>query len=89
MNCCFKIELNSKNNNFTYIIIFSAFCFTQMGAYHTLDVEQNRKFTITKAKWDSISLERVDTACDPAQVNNLQISKIAFYYNYSFFIAEC
>lgn len=43
-----------------------------MGAYHTLDVEQNRKFTITKAKWDSISLERVDTACDPAQVNNLK-----------------
>lgn len=41
-----------------------------MGAYHTLDVEQNRKFIITKAKWDSISLERVDTACDPAQVNN-------------------
>lgn len=39
-----------------------------MGAYHTLDVEQNRKFTITKVKWDSISLERVDTACDPTQV---------------------
>ena len=39
-----------------------------MGAYHTLDVEQTRKFTITKAKWDSISLERVDTACDPTQV---------------------
>lgn len=39
-----------------------------MGAYHTLDVEQTRKFTITKTKWDSISLERVDTACDPTQV---------------------
>ncbi|XP_076233473.1 pelota mRNA surveillance and ribosome rescue factor [Calliopsis andreniformis] len=41
--------------------------YVKTGAYHTLDVEQNRKFTITKAKWDSISLERVDTACDPTQ----------------------
>lgn len=41
--------------------------YVKTGAYHTLDVEQNRKFTITKAKWDSICLERVDTACDPAQ----------------------
>lgn len=39
-----------------------------MGAYHTLYVEQNRKLTIKKSKWDSISLERVDTACDPTQV---------------------
>ncbi|XP_067205644.1 protein pelota isoform X2 [Linepithema humile] len=41
--------------------------YVKTGAYHTLDVEQNRKFTIIKAKWDSISLERVDTACDPTQ----------------------
>ncbi|KYN43391.1 Protein pelota [Trachymyrmex septentrionalis] len=41
--------------------------YVKTGAYHTLDVEQNRKFSITKVKWDSISLERVDTACDPAQ----------------------
>ncbi|XP_066595606.1 protein pelota [Prorops nasuta] len=41
--------------------------YVKTGAYHTLDVEQNRKFTITKAKWDSICLERVDTACDPMQ----------------------
>ena len=40
-----------------------------MGAYHTLDVEVNRKFTLVKAKWDSIALERVDTACDPTQVS--------------------
>lgn len=39
-----------------------------MGAYHTLDVEQNRKFTIVKPKWDSISLDRVDMACDVTQV---------------------
>lgn len=41
--------------------------YVKTGAYHTLDVEQNRKFTIIKANWDSISLERVDTACDPTQ----------------------
>ncbi|XP_053987891.1 protein pelota [Hylaeus volcanicus] len=41
--------------------------YVKVGAYHTLDVEQNRKFTIRKAKWDSVFLERVDTACDPTQ----------------------
>ncbi|XP_078045291.1 pelota mRNA surveillance and ribosome rescue factor [Augochlora pura] len=41
--------------------------YVKTGAYHTLDVEQNRKFTIKKTNWDSISLERVDTACDPTQ----------------------
>lgn len=51
-----------------YVIIYSTYNSSQTGAYHTLDVEQNRKFTITKTKWDSISLERVDTACDPTQV---------------------
>lgn len=45
------------------------FDFLQMGAYHTLDVEQNRKFTLVKPKWDSVALERVDTACDPTQVS--------------------
>ena len=38
-----------------------------MGAYHTLDLEVNRKFTVCK-QWDSIDLERVESACDPAQV---------------------
>lgn len=38
-----------------------------MGAYHTIDIEQNRKFILTKAKWDSVSLERVENACDPTQ----------------------
>lgn len=37
-----------------------------MGAYHTLDLELNRKFTLKKALWDSVALERVDMACDPA-----------------------
>uniref|UniRef100_A0A224XRE3 Protein pelota homolog n=2 Tax=Panstrongylus TaxID=65342 RepID=A0A224XRE3_9HEMI len=41
--------------------------YVKMGAYHTLDLEINRKFTLTKAEWDSVSLERVDMACDPTQ----------------------
>lgn len=41
--------------------------FVKMGAYHTLDLELNRKFTLTKLLWDSIALERVETACDPTQ----------------------
>lgn len=41
--------------------------FVKMGAYHTLDLELNRKFSISKQEWDTISLERVDTACDSTQ----------------------
>lgn len=38
-----------------------------MGAYHTLDLEMNRKFQLTKREWDTIALERVDMACDVTQ----------------------
>lgn len=38
-----------------------------MGAYHTIDLELNRKFEVTKPEWDSIALERVDSACDVTQ----------------------
>lgn len=38
-----------------------------MGAYHTLDLELNRKFHLTKPEWDTIALERVDMACDVTQ----------------------
>lgn len=41
--------------------------FVKMGAYHTLDLEPNRKFTLAKKCWDSIVLDRIDTACDPSQ----------------------
>ena len=30
-----------------------------MGAYHTLDLELNRKFTLGKQEWDTIALERI------------------------------
>ena len=35
-----------------------------MGAYHTLSLELQRKFTLTKENWDAIALERVEEACD-------------------------
>lgn len=31
----------------------------QMGAYHTIELELNRKFTLAKKSWDSILLDRI------------------------------
>ncbi|KAK3750640.1 hypothetical protein QZH41_012829, partial [Actinostola sp. cb2023] len=33
--------------------------FVKMGAYHTIDLELNRKFTLIKEHWDIIALDRV------------------------------
>lgn len=41
--------------------------YVKMGAYHTLDLEQNRKFTVTKHEWDSVAMERMEMACDATQ----------------------
>ncbi|KAF7283301.1 pelota mRNA surveillance and ribosome rescue factor [Rhynchophorus ferrugineus] len=41
--------------------------YVKMGAYHTLDLELNRKFCLRKHEWDSVSIERVELACDPAK----------------------
>ena len=30
-----------------------------MGQYHTIDLELNRKFVLTKNEWDIVSMERV------------------------------
>lgn len=35
----------------------------QMGAYHTLDLEMNRKFTLGKQEWDSVALDRIGKCC--------------------------
>lgn len=43
----------------------------KMGAYHTIDLEPNRKFTLTKSEWDSVALERVDQATDPTKSADL------------------
>ncbi len=39
----------------------------KMGAYHTLDVEPNRKFTLHKTEWDTVALERIELATDPSR----------------------
>ena len=41
--------------------------FVKLGAYHTLDLEPNRKMTLTKTEWDSVSLERIELATDPSK----------------------
>ncbi|QQP49877.1 Protein pelota -like protein, partial [Caligus rogercresseyi] len=43
----------------------------KMGAYHTLDLEVQRKFTLTKSEWDSISLDRIDMAVDASRKADL------------------
>lgn len=45
--------------------------FVKMGARHTLDLELNRKFTLSKQEWDSVALDRVQQACDPTQSADL------------------
>src|SRR5690606_33963953 len=39
----------------------------KMGAFHTLDLELNRPFTIGKDHWDAIALDRVDEATNVAR----------------------
>jgi protein pelota len=41
--------------------------YVKLGAYHTLDLEVNRSFALIKSEWDTISLERLQKACDVAQ----------------------
>ena len=38
-----------------------------MGAYHTLDLELQRNFTISKQVWDTVVLDRLEEACDPVK----------------------
>ncbi|KAI9271449.1 hypothetical protein BY458DRAFT_586530 [Sporodiniella umbellata] len=38
--------------------------YVKMASYHTIDLELNRNFTLFKAEWDTIALERVDDSCD-------------------------
>lgn len=59
-----KYMIINISYNFNCIIIFNL----QMGAYHTIDLELNRKFTLMKEEWDSVDLERIEMATDPTQV---------------------
>ena len=42
-----------------------------MGGYHTLDLELNRSFTLTKITWDLISLQRIELATDPSKTADM------------------
>merc|ERR1711892_312689 len=38
--------------------------FVKMGQYHTIDLALNEKFTLEKDHWDSITVSRINEACD-------------------------
>ncbi|KAJ1875134.1 Translation factor pelota [Coemansia sp. RSA 990] len=38
--------------------------YVAFGQYHTLDLELNQPFTLSKPQWDLISLKRIEDACD-------------------------
>jgi len=40
--------------------------FVKKGSHHTLDLELHNAFTLRKHEWDSIALDRVEMACNPA-----------------------
>ncbi|KNC87252.1 protein pelota [Sphaeroforma arctica JP610] len=52
----FTLRINGKNTEENPHV--------KMGAFHTIDLELNRKFTLYKQEWDSVSLERVKESCD-------------------------
>ena len=38
----------------------------KLGAYHTLEIELQRPFSLYKHSWDVLDLDRIKQACDPA-----------------------
>ena len=57
--------------------------YVKMGGYHTLDLEPSRKFTLYKQEWDSISIERIENACDPTKVRLFYTHTHAFLITYN------
>ena len=41
------------------------------GSFHTLNLELHSAFTLRKHEWDSIALDRIEMACNPAQQADL------------------
>jgi protein pelota len=39
----------------------------KLGAYHTLDISINEKFTLRKPEWDTVAVDLVEEACDPTR----------------------
>jgi protein pelota len=44
-----------------------------MGQFHAVEVELNQKIKLEKSCWDSIHLERIDDACNPAKKADLAV----------------
>jgi len=53
--------------SFTHSSCFSSRVVEQLGAYHTIDLEMNRKFTLHKFEWDAVARERLEVATNPAR----------------------
>ena len=49
----------------------------RLGAYHTLDVGPQQTVTVEKEAWDTVDLDRVQTAADPAASADLAVLLIA------------
>ena len=49
----------------------------KMGAYHTIDLQLNQKFTLTKECWDSIALDRLGEGCGFRWSNDKFISSFS------------
>lgn len=45
----------------------------RLGAYHTLEVEVNRAFSLQKVKFDGIDFERISQATNPAASADLAV----------------
>uniref|UniRef100_A0A0D6R415 Protein pelota homolog n=1 Tax=Araucaria cunninghamii TaxID=56994 RepID=A0A0D6R415_ARACU len=45
----------------------------KIGAFHTLEIETQRPFTLRKDVWDSMALETLKQACDPAASADLAV----------------
>ena len=67
----------------------------KLGAYHTLEIELQRPFSLYKQAWDLLDLERIKQACDPAASADLAAVLITvktlslFGYDWLEIIASC
>ncbi|KAH7290902.1 hypothetical protein KP509_30G068600 [Ceratopteris richardii] len=43
----------------------------KLGAYHTLEIDQQRPFSLSKDIWDSIAIDTLKWACDPAATSEV------------------
>lgn len=60
-------------NEFRFKLFNNCFSNTSLisGSHHTLDLELHNAFSLRKHEWDSIALDRVEMACNPAHQADL------------------